>query len=334
MESTAVRALRDQVRAAGILLAAALTSAALAAAPLGCGAPERPEEAGPSATARIRERVWAAHGGAARWRDAGAVRFSYAVAPRGASGRRFLGHVAFRIADYRHLWVSTESHPEPLRLDLESPPGAIARQLRRRGVEVPAAEVAVVDFALRSIRYLFQLPLASSVGRWQFRGLVGPPGIPVPALLEVVPQEAGAPLGPCLLHLAHPDAPVASAVYAPLRGVLGGDLVRVRFDRYEAVDGVLVALERRHAPVGDEGDGEPARDPFGIVTPSDLRADPCVLREWIQGVAFVGVEEADRLCPLPEDGVDAGALQQGVDGTLPLALGGALQGRLDGASDP
>jgi hypothetical protein len=126
-------------------------------------------------------------------------------------------------------------------------------------------------------------------------------------VLEVLPREVGSPLGPCLLYQQNPGATVAAVVYVPLRGVFGCETVRVDFGRYEAVDGILVAAERCHAPVAGTRDPDAVVDPFGRVKPSDLRDDSCLLREWVEGVVLIAAEDATALYPLPEDDADGDA---------------------------
>jgi hypothetical protein len=226
-----------------------------------CSAPTRKSanrlmEDSPSA-ALVRE-LWDAHGGAAAWRKHAAVRFAYEV-DLGAEGVTTFRDVAFRLTDYKHLWVTLDGEKNPRVVTLGD----------RLDIDLPDR----VRLALHSIRYLFSLPLASSVGRWEFRQPLGPPDFEAQRLLEIVPLERGAPIGPCLLELEEDSGLVKRFVYAPARRFGSAEPRSLEMGGVIEAGGCRIAATRRSAGS----------------------------RETVSSVEFLSREEADARYPLPEE---------------------------------
>ncbi len=245
------------IRRAELLVGVAL---GLAAAGSGCGA-QAAKATVPSGRdapwAGAVRTLWAKHGGAEAWRRHTAVTFAYSVEER--NGRRTVfPEVAFRLDDYRNLWVRKDAGAEP-RLILPDASSEFEGS--------PA-----LGFALASIRYFFSLPLASSVGRWEFRQLLAPPDVSLPPVLEVLPREPSSPIGPCRLSFDEKSGLVRRVVFTGRHPFVSGGSQTVELDLYEEISGMQIARLRTGTR----------------------------LREEVSDIVFLSRGEADSRYPLPE----------------------------------
>jgi hypothetical protein len=278
----------------------------------GCCGPQEPT----TPTEDRLDALRSAYGGRERWERHAGVRFSYELKlppespgledPEALTTTVSFAEVAFRLGDYHHLWVTPREDGTPIRLELDSEWGALVRELRAVGVgieaEGPARERALarLELGLRSIRYFFQLPLGSTLGRWQFHSLLAPPTHDVSPALDLVPLEPGAPLGACLLFLEPESYLIVKAVYVLKDGPLGRQAVQLDFDGHEVVEGVRVPVARRHVRVPEAQPGFRRKDPFGLDPPEPAPDASVLLQERVTRVAFLDGEALDRKCPLPE----------------------------------
>lgn len=293
----------------------------------GCGAPPEP----PSPTENLLEAVRSAYGGAERWRRHAGVRFTYGVKlipeasgledPESGATTVTFPEVAFRLGDYRHLWVLHRDTDAPVLLDLDSEWGALVRTLQAAGVGIgvdgPSRErkLALLELGLRSIRYLFQLPLGSTRGRWAFHSLLSPPTHEVSPAVDLVPLEPGAPIGACLVFLEPESHLISRAVYVLKDGPLGRQAVELEFDGHELVDGIRVPVARRHRRIPEARAGFRRQDPFGLDPPEPVPGETILLRERITGVAFLDADALEARCPLPEDSEDPENSEDSVPGS-------------------
>jgi hypothetical protein len=218
-----------------------------------------------------------------------------------------LPEVAFHLDDYRYLWVTPRAGGEPVRLYLGDKPGALLTRLEEAGLELPTADAdptgcrAGVAFSLRSIRYFLTLPLTTTLGRWEFRSIVSPPGVELPPVLEVFSEEPFAPIGPCLLYVDPTRSHVSQVVYVIRRGRQGTPL-KLSLSEYEAVGGIWIARNRCHTRMEKEPAPKPERDPFGFAVEEEEKEEPsCVLREEVANVVFLPREHMVESYPRPED---------------------------------
>jgi hypothetical protein len=185
------------------------------------------------------------------------VRFAYSVEER--NGRRTtFPEVAFRLDDYKHLWFRKD-------------PGAELRLIMPDASSEFEGSPAL-GFALASIRYFLSLPLASSLGRWEFRQLLAPPDVSLPPVLEVLPREPSSPIGPCRLSFGEKSGRVRSVVFTGRHPFVSGGSQTVELGAYEEVSGMWIALRRAGT----------------------------LLREEVSDIVFLSREEADSRYPLPE----------------------------------
>jgi hypothetical protein len=222
------------------------------------------------------------NGGEDAWNKQSAVRFRYEVELGGHTGKVVLPEIVLRLGDYRHVWVRREGDPQPVRLVLG---------------ESPAIEDSLaLGFALSSLPYFFCLPLASAADSWEFRSLVGPPGIPVPAEFETVPPYAQAPMGACLIQAGRSDDPLVKIVYKGRHPFLAARPHSLEFQDYRKVSGVEIAHVRTHSVLEPE-----VFDPF-----EDATEPPTwILRETLRHVVFLSREEADQRYPVVDPGHEA-----------------------------
>jgi len=235
-----------------------LNAVACSLAALGCS-PMPPRSAGGAeGSVAVVRAFWAAHADRDAMRKPFAVAFTYEVESLRDGDRARFAKVAFRHDDYQRIWVARNEAS-----DLEEVP--LGRDLEWEGS--PG-----IGCALATIRYLFSVPLGTARGRWEIRRLMTPSDVLHEEALEASPLEPGAAVGTCRLELEEGTSLLESLVYAPRHQFARGSARRVRFGRWEVVDGVRVALER-------EGD---------------------LFREALSAVRFLSREEADQLLPLEQ----------------------------------
>ena len=271
------------------------------AASSGCGGPGSGGAGEELSAQDILQGVRAAHG-ASRWNAAAGVRFSYRLSVPG-KGEASLPEVAFRSSDLLHLWVAPGADKTPLRLRLDAPPGALADALAAAGVlgpDDPGELRSTLDHSLRSIRYFLSLPLTTLRGRWEFRGLTAPPGIPRPSVLEVFPMEPGVPFTRCWMVRDARTGLLARVLYEVPPQVLSGGSYEIAFARYEDMAGIAVARSRRHVPVESKSPGGARRDPFFRVE-SEGPQGRLAFEEEVLHMAFLSTGDVDARCPLPPE---------------------------------
>lgn len=254
--------------------------------------------------------------GASRWNAAAGARFSYRLSLP-ATGRAASLDVAFRRGDLQHVWVTSGAGKEPLRLRLDAPAGALAEALAVAGALSPGAPgdlSSTLDFSLRAIRYFLSLPLMTLRGRWEFRGLTAPPGIPRPAVLEVCPQEPGVPFTLCWMARDAKTRLLSKVLYEVPPEFLSGGYYEVSFSMYEEKAGMTVARSRSHAPVESRSPGDPPRDPFFHLEVEKPRGR-LSFEEEVTGVLLLSSQDVDAACPLPSEEPDPGKpTQDGLEG--------------------
>ena len=270
----------------------------LSAAFSGCGGPGSGgtgEEFSPKDTL---QGLRTAHG-ASRWNAAAGVRFSYRLSIPG-KGEAALPEVAFRRDDLLHIWVASGAGKTPLRLRLDAPPGAVTEALAAGGAlrpDEPGALCSTLDHSLRAIRCFFSFPLTTMRGRWEFRGLTAPPGIPRPAVLEACPMEPGVPFTVCWISRDARTGLLSRVLYEVPPGYLSGGCYEVTFAGYEDTAGIPVARTRSHVPVSSRG---APRDPFFRMDGEEARGR-LAFEEEVLNVAFLSAGEVDARCPLPPE---------------------------------
>jgi len=206
--------------------------------------------------------------------------------------------VGFRWDDYRHLWIRPAQAKESCRVDLEAAPGSLARALRENGLALADGPSSAAEFALRSVRYFFALPMAAAVGRWEFRNIVSPPDKTAPAVVELAPVTPSAPVGTCFLYRDMQTGLLAKVIYELPDG--SGGLRVVRFSKYATIQGIKVAEERTHA-LYSAREGRKAQDPFFPSAPESEAAPAFLFQEQVSQVVFLSRQEARLAFPLPEE---------------------------------
>ncbi|HVR73671.1 MAG TPA: hypothetical protein VMT52_05040 [Planctomycetota bacterium] len=261
---------------------------------------QKPDRRGPFGLAAPAwlERLRDAHGGAAAWKRQGAVRFAYRITGPALRAPVELPEVAFFLEDFRHVWIvppDGQRNPggaaRPISIDISLPPGAVAAAVEaaRVGGAAPAwseGERALVDYALRSIRYFLELPLATSTGRWSLQSLLMPPDVVAPPEIEVKPLARGSPLGPCRLYIDPRTGLLSRVSYVGLHPLVSRALHQVTFEGYERVSGIAIAGRRAHTAL-ERAVGEPVTG-AGAGVPARNR----VLEEEVSGVRFLAPGEA------------------------------------------
>ena len=220
--------------------------------------------------------------GIGAWKKYSYVRFAYKISIRGIGQEITCPEVAFRTSDYRRLWVSFGAQ-RPAAISLAGPPGSESGV--KADVALDPRGLLGLDFALRSVRYFFALPLATSVGRWEFRRLLGPRGVPSSTQIEIKPLEPFTPLGECILGERGPDGLLTRIVYASLHPFAAEAPQVLVLEDYQPSGGVQVARRRAHAPAPREDSSAPPADPFPEVGRAP-EEDRWLLREEITDVAF------------------------------------------------
>ena len=209
---------------------------------------------------------WTAHGDPSAWKRVAAATFSYRYRPTGSEPEVFFPWVGFRSSDYRHLWVRAESTGEPRRIDVED---------ASTSADLSPATLC----ALRRVRYLFSIALASAQGRWEFRQLLTPPDVDMPSILEVAPLAKSAPLGACRLESDPSTGLLDRVIYFGKEPCARAkETVEVRFSDYAEVQGLRVARLRQTGASSEE----------------------------VADVRLLGREEAERACPLEAEADSAG----------------------------
>jgi hypothetical protein len=240
-----------------------------------------------------------AHGGEESWRRHSGVAFRYRVRTPPGDWIELPGG-AFRLGDFRFLWLENESGGPALRISLESPPGDVARAAREAGggSAWDGATLESVDFGLRSIRYFFLLPLATCHGRWEYRVLLSPLDVDRSPAIEVVAREPSSPHGPCLLEAgAGSGKLLGKLVYAAKHPFARRGPYLVEFEGYQDFAGVRIAARRRHHSVKPE-ETLPPPFPEG----SAPAPEPCLLlEEEVSDIRWLDAEGTAALCPLPEE---------------------------------
>jgi len=274
---------------------------------------------GPEATLGSQQlvgRLWDAHGGREAWIAQGGVRFAYDVRVPSSREEFSFSEVGFRRGDFRFLWVRATQDSERVRVALDVPPGGVYDQLQEAGgfaLSSTAVGRDGLDYALRSVRLLFGLPLATTSGPWEFRSLAWNTNkdaaaedvplflrSPEKGPLEVVFRGSHAPHGACLLE-RHPESgKVERIVIRGKHPYVQEAIYGVHLEGYEAVQGMAFATRRAQRRLSL---AKNRRDPFPD-SPTSLEALQ-ILDEEIADVELLSNEEVDTLFPLPlED--DAG----------------------------
>ena len=272
-----------------------------------------------------------AHGGVANWERQSAVRFRYRLRPNGSRDWIEVREVAFRRGEFHRLWVQLHKNGPRLELPLDATPtetrALLAHHMLDGGTlvdsepdntsprtegsdldDAPSRDAAVpldkldldaLDYGLRSIRYLFQLPLSTSAGAWEVRTLLaGENGREVGHPVEVVSLARQSPQGPCLLFPDLEDGRLAGIVYAPRHPYLDAKPMRATFSEYAQTEEISIAHRRIHSR-SESGD-EPFYDPFPEIQ-GPPPSSPVALEEEIYEVAFLSHDEAMALYPLESD---------------------------------
>jgi hypothetical protein len=250
---------------------------------LGCQHSEslRADASGRFALPRMIRTLRENSGGLEAWKKYTGVRFAYAVEFGGSQGRVVFPEVAFRLDDYRHIWVRREGDPHPVRRILG---------------EVPRVHGSLaLGFALSSVPYFFCLPLTAERG-WEFRGLIAPAGVVVAAEFEMIPRDPTAPIGACLIPAGPEGNPLGKIVYRGKHPFLAGRPHLLEFQGYRKVCGVEVAKVRTHVNLAAKGFDPFAQEPSSPVW---------ILRETLTKVTFLSQQEADQRYPVVELGAEA-----------------------------
>ena len=227
------------------------------------------------------------------WRAAGGhtgagVSFSYRV--RFSDGEEIsLAEVALRFDDFQHLWVRSAPGDPLARIALDDPSGELDPFL----VEAAGARARGLDFALRSIRLFFSVPLTSSRGPWEYRTLLGPSLYWGEPQLEVVFRGSLDPHGACFVELESDPRTLRRIVYAGRHPFAPSGPSYATFSEYEDVEGVPIAARRVHRELTPPPH---ARDPFPELgrTPN-----PVFLEETVRAVRFLSAAATEVLLPLP-----------------------------------
>jgi hypothetical protein len=251
-----------------------------------------------SAVGRNLRSLWSFHGGAGAALEGGGVRFSYTLRLPEDDFGKLAVEVGFRWDDYRHLWIRPPQAEESFRVDLEAAPESLTRALKESGLALPGGSPSAAEFALRSMRYFFALPLAAAVGRWEFRNVVSPPDLTAPTVVELAPVTPSAPVGSCFLYRDTQTGLLSKVIYELPYG--SGGLRVVRFSRYATIQGIKVAEERTHA-VFSGPEGRKAQDPFFPSTPESEAESAFLFKEQVSHVVLLNREEARLAFPLPEE---------------------------------
>lgn len=239
-----------------------------------------------------------AHGGAAAWKIQGAVRFAYRITGPTLRAPVELPEVAFFLEDFRHVWIvppggkrAPAGSARPVPIDISLPPGAVAAAVEaaRAGEGAPEwseGERALVDYAIRSIRYFLELPLEIATGRWDLQSLLMPPDVEAAPEIWVKPLALGSPLGPCRLYIDPGTGLLSRVSYAGLHPLVSRALHQVTFEGYERVSGIAIARRRAHIAL-TRAVGEPVTGAGAGVLTRNL-----VLEEVVSGVEFLSPAEA------------------------------------------
>jgi len=297
---------------------AVVGATALVLALAGCRGPEERSGGAVAAeggTEALMREFWSAHGGAERWKVHAGVKFAYTIVVSGKEPGLSFPEVAFYLADYRYLWIGTRGGAKPVRVDLEEGPGGAIRALEESGMDPSLPGSAgeenptrqILDLALRSIRYFLDLPLATSVGPWEFSSILAPPDVKVPPLIEVFPVQPSGPLGPCLLFLDATNSRLTDVIYVA-RLESSARAFRVHLRDYSELSGLPIAGERCHT-FHRRGAGT-KKDPFGLESPEDAVVARCEFMDRVGDVVFLGSREMAARYPRPEDEAPAGGKTQ------------------------
>ncbi len=157
--------------------------------------------------------------------------FAYSVESLKDAEQARFAEVAFRLDDYRHLWVRKEGEDALTRLDLSKP-------LEWQGSRA-------IGCALHTLRYLFSVPVASAWGRWEFRSLLAPSDVITPDIFEAAPLDSSAAVGACRLERNPETGLMSHLTYVPRHPFAAGELRRVTFDSYVLVGEAHIALIRK-----------------------------------------------------------------------------------------
>ena len=229
------------------------------------------------------------------WRTTGSqvpagVSFAYQV--RFSDGEEIsLAEVALRFDEFEHLWVRS-SPGDPLTcVKLVGSPGAVASELAL------ASETREdgLDFALRSIRLFFSVPLTTSRGPWEYRSLLRPSLIWGEPQLEVVFNGAFDPHGACFLELDPKRGALRRIVYAGRHPFVRAKPAYATFSEYAEIEGVPIAARRTHREMSPP---PCPKDPFAEF---GRPRDPVFLEETVSVVRFLSTVEAGVLLPIPEE---------------------------------
>lgn len=247
--------------------------------------------------------LWRAHGQLDAWDDLRGARFRIRVEVEDFQAT--LPEVLIDFRDSDRVWVRAGPAPAPwieisLAAEIEpaSPAGekreALARALEFPGWRLDPARGGPLDYALRSLRSLFQLPHALRGPGWQLRRVLGDAA--TPGEFEANPWRDRFLVGPFLLQV-----PPASAM-EPLQRVnylsrhpfpfAGPALREVRFSQYVEFSRVLVALRREHRVAARSLSLE-TDDP--LAPPSERAAPAVFLVEHIEELALLREAEVERV---------------------------------------
>ena len=263
----------------------------------GCASPAIPSGAPARSDLGLGE-LLASHGGASAWKRHAAVSFGYRMRPRGMDEFLEFPAVAFRLRDYRHIWLRSHEDDRWVRVSLERPSGFIDPELERTVTALNpqwTGDPGAIDFAFRALRHLFQPVLSTTNGPWSVRRLVAPAGVRAPRTVEIVPRTATSPLAACLLLEDPASGLLAATVSATSHPWIGADTVRTTFTRYEESSGVRVSRRRVHDAGGNAT--ESAIDPFNAI--AGPAPPPPVLEEEITTVTFLDERFAQTHLLLP-----------------------------------
>jgi hypothetical protein len=235
------------------------------------------------------------------------VSFAYRV--RFADGEEIsLTEVALRFDEFEHLWVRSSPGDSLTCVTLAGGPGGMASQLAL-GSETREAGL---DFALRSIRLFFSVPLTTSRGPWEYRSLLRPSLAWGEPQLEVVFRGAFDPHGACFLELDPSRRAPRRIVYAGRHPFVQAMPAYATFSEYAEIEGVPIAARRTHHEMSPPPS---PRDPFPEL---GRPRDPMFLEETVRAVRFLSAVEVGRLLPIPEASPEDGSTE-GVDAAKDLS---------------
>ena len=265
---------------------------------------------------RLRDR----HGGVERFRQFTGVIFSYRVQFRNRV-RRF-DRVGFRFADPDHLWIRPSVETETFLLSLRgrsdplvahavtaiapaatTPDGFVgltgtrARDRPVTGEIFPEPEPEL-DLALRSIHFLFEPSLTTSIGPWRYRTLVAPGHAGDMRRIEVEPWPTYSVDGNYLFEDDSRTGLLSQILYRGTHPVVRGRTQLVAFDDYASVQRIKVARRRVHRRPLDVEEAKTMRNPFVV---SSTNPEETFLSEHLDRIRFLTATEADEFLPLPND---------------------------------